>query len=257
MGTGLIFAAVVALWAAYFVPLALRRYDEASQSGTIEKFSGSMRVVGSQSSVGNQPSVAEQPGAAEPLITVAGRVAARRRRRTLLSLLAATAVVGSLAAFAVVAVWAPAIPGGLVLGWLITCRIQVRRELGISRPRRTGSDQDADPDDEHTVIISGQVEDYEPHRRHVMERVPLSEDELVEQVVDAIPLTTTVGGSLWDPVPVTLPTYVTKARAGRTIRTIEFGEPDAWTSGHVDGEDTEMPVAAGETDTQHRRAVGD
>jgi hypothetical protein len=34
-------------------------------------------------------------------------------------------------------------------------------------------------------------------------------------------------GSLWDPVPVTLPTYVHKPRAPRTIRTIDLGTDDA------------------------------
>ena len=29
-------------------------------------------------------------------------------------------------------------------------------------------------------------------------------------------------GSLWDPLPMTLPTYVNKARARRTVRTIEL-----------------------------------
>ena len=29
-------------------------------------------------------------------------------------------------------------------------------------------------------------------------------------------------GGLWDPLPVTLPTYVNKARARRTVRTIEL-----------------------------------
>ena len=39
------------------------------------------------------------------------------------------------------------------------------------------------------------------------------------------------GGSLWDPLPVTLPTYVTKPKARRTVRTIDLGEPGTWTSG--------------------------
>jgi hypothetical protein len=38
-------------------------------------------------------------------------------------------------------------------------------------------------------------------------------------------------GNLWDPVPVTLPTYVHKPRAPRTIRTIDLGSDDIQTSG--------------------------
>jgi hypothetical protein len=44
---------------------------------------------------------------------------------------------------------------------------------------------------------------------------------------------TTEGDSLWDPLPVTLPTYVTKPKARRTVRTIDLGEPGTWTSGRT------------------------
>ena len=38
--------------------------------------------------------------------------------------------------------------------------------------------------------------------------------------------------SLWDPVPVTLPTYVTKpAAARRTVRSIDLESSGVWTSG--------------------------
>ena len=36
------------------------------------------------------------------------------------------------------------------------------------------------------------------------------------------------GGSLWDPLPVTLPTYVIKPKARRTVRTIDLSEPGTW-----------------------------
>ena len=70
-----------------------------------------------------------------------------------------------------------------------------------------------------------------------------------------VPRLPTTGGALWDPLPVTLPTYVTKPRAGRIVRTIEFGQAGVWTSGHIEGEDTELPKAAEGAD-EHRRAVG-
>ena len=35
----------------------------------------------------------------------------------------------------------------------------------------------------------------------------------------------------WDPVPVTLPTYVGKAAAGRTVRTIDLDSTGVWSSG--------------------------
>ena len=44
-------------------------------------------------------------------------------------------------------------------------------------------------------------------------------------------------GSLWDPLPMTLPTYVNKARARRTVRTIELTGINS--SGH-DAADTAL-----------------
>ena len=71
-------------------------------------------------------------------------------------------------------------------------------------------------------------------------------------------------GTLWDPLPVTLPTYVTKpAAARRTVRTIELGEPGAWTSGHTEEStaiareaDAAAASARDAGEEPERRAVG-
>ena len=198
----------------------------------------------------------------------AARLAARRRRRTLLTLLAATAIVGGLVGFRVMPIWSIAIPAGLVLAWLVACRIQVRHERGIStervkRPKQVQAVQEAQEgavghhvdEDESTVIVSGQVEDVNPGRRHVMESTPLEADALDEQLVIAAPSVATTGELVWDPLPVTVPTYVTKPRAGRTVRTIDFAQPGAWTSGHVEGEDVELPSREPASEDAPRRAA--
>jgi len=72
-----------------------------------------------------------------------------------------------------------------------------------------------------------------------------------------------VDPTLWDPMPVTVPTYVTKpAVARRTVRTIDLGEPGAWTSGHTE-ESSELAREADaaaaterETAAEERRATG-
>ena len=44
-------------------------------------------------------------------------------------------------------------------------------------------------------------------------------------------------GALWDPLPVTLPTYVTKpAATRRTVRTIDLDATGVWTSGRTDAD---------------------
>lgn len=295
----MIIAFVVAVWAAYFVPLVLRRYDEASQNASVETSGSLGRVIRRPT-----PAAAEQPASPvdEPVEPVrasatsaprtldrpAARLAAKRRRRTLLTLLGTTILVGVLAATSVIAPFWVAAPVGLVVAWLVACRIQVRGERGLARvkaPRlpyipklgkipkvgafpkipRLGkvgkktkvgkkSTWVAD-DEEDTVIVSGQLEDINPGRKHQMEDVPLEVTALDDQIVIAVPSVATTGEALWDPLPVTLPTYVTKPRAGRTVRTIDFGQAGAWTSGHIEGEDVKLPQRGDESGDE-RRAVG-
>lgn len=327
---GLIVACVVAVWAAYFVPLVLRRYDDASSSSSLETLSPLSRVIarsGPRDSPAEQttepvpdrkdasvttphaegreirsgdresiqrldrealstiekPAPASRPTSARaPVSRTAAIIAARRRRRTLLTLLTALVVVGGLAVFSVVQpVWL-AVPAGLVVAWLVACRVQVRGERGLpgierpSRPgwlrrperparqkakaARTGRSAEAKArrgtaaEEEQTVIV--QLDDPEPERPHVMERAELTEDALDDQIVIAVPSVSTAGEALWDPLPVTLPTYVTKPRAGRTVRTIDFDAPGAWTSGHVEGEDVQLPGRHDSTEAP-RRASGE
>lgn len=314
--SGLIIAFVVVVWAAYFIPLALRRYDEASKHASVESAKGLSRVISRTSrttttrtaesqapqdqasedrttdrqvnDVPSAPPIIEKPAMRTP-DRPAARLAARRRRRTLLTLVAVTAVVAGLAAFSVVSPLWVAAPVALVVAWLVACRVQVRRERGLvrsgstrpkmsrptislpklpSRPARTGSARPKRPrlvrpapagataaDEEDTVVVSGQFEDVDPGRKHHMEDVPLEVDALDDQIVIAVPSISTAGEALWDPLPVTLPTYVTKPRAGRTVRTIDFSQPNTWTSGHIEGEDVELPKRDDDTGTE-RRAVG-
>jgi hypothetical protein len=270
----LIIAFVVAVWAAYFVPLVLRRYDEASKNASVETSGTQSRVIARPvaKSVSVSEPVVETPVAekvtpttARSLDRPAARLAARRRRRTLLTLLSATAVVGGLAGASVIAPFWFAAPVALVVAWLVACRVQVRAERGLSRvkapraPKLPKADKKkvasiAD-DEEQTIIVSGQFEDINPGRKHQMEDLPLEANALDDQIVIAVPSVSTTGEALWDPLPVTLPTYVTKPRAGRTVRTIDFGQAGAWTSGHIEGEDVELPKRSDDTGDE-RRAVG-
>ncbi|MCW2840960.1 MAG: hypothetical protein JWR55_2443, partial [Aeromicrobium sp.] len=312
--SGLIIAFVVVVWAAYFIPLALRRYDEASKNASVETTGGLSRVISRTRPQTATPAPvvadsADQPAAPERRVVTpaartidrpAARLAARRRRRTLLTLLAVTAVVGGLAGFAVIAPAYVAAPVALVVAWLVACRVQVRRERGVAAVNAPGVPKaDKAPkasrttkvrarlasaklpsakldrsaptkaktkvktktkakkaaDEEDTVIVSGQFEDVDPGRKHVMEDVALEADALDDQVVIAVPSISTAGEALWDPLPVTLPTYVTKPRAGRTVRTIDFSQPHTWTSGHIEGQNVELPRRDDDTG-EERRAVG-
>lgn len=296
--SGLIIAFVVVVWAAYFIPLALRRYDEASKDATVEGLGSLSRVItkpraqAAATDVAPEAVVATAPvKAARNLDRPAARLAAKRRRRTLLSLLAITAVVIGLAVTNVIAMPLIAAPVALIAAWLVACRVQVRGERGLSRekapragklkdrasslrakgakaaskapkPAKPAKSKNSDKavgataaDEEETIIVSGQFEDIDPGRPHVMEVVDLEADALDDKIVIAVPSVSSTGEALWDPLPVTLPTYVTKPRAGRTVRTIDFSQPNTWTSGHIEGEDVELPGRT-EDAGEHRRAVG-
>ncbi len=86
-------------------------------------------------------------------------------------------------------------------------------------------------------------------------------------VLDAVMVPTEDGGSLWDPLPVTLPTYVTKPKAKRTVRTIDLDEPGTWTSGRNEQDSAlvaeaevqraqQAEQAADEAPVEQQRAVG-
>jgi hypothetical protein len=289
VGTGLIVAFVVTVWAAYFVPLALRRYDEAHNHSALEALTPLSRVIRraptaheaddfeyTDDPIGTPSAVDEAAVSSPPRLTRASaRIAAARRRRVLLTLLFANAVIGALVGFAIIPLWSVAIPAGLLVAWLVACRIQVRREYGITStsergvrvarmpkfrvPRVRVGRSAAEDEDTVTIIVSGQFEDVDPGRKHVMENAPLEADALDEQLVIAVPSAASHGELVWDPLPVTLPTYVTKPRAGRTVRTIDFDAPGVWTSGHVEGEQTELPLPAdeGSSSDDQRRAAGE
>lgn len=261
----MIIAFVVAVWAAYFVPLVLRRYDEASKNASVETSGSQARVIARPASAAKpEPAVAESVEEPTPrtLDRPAARLAARRRRRTLLTLLTATALTGGLAGASVIAAFWVAAPVALVVAWLVACRLQVRAERGIARVKEpkapNGREKKATStahDEEQTIVVSGQFEDINPGRKHQMEDLPLEANALDDQIVIAVPSVSTTGEALWDPLPVTLPTYVTKPRAGRTVRTIDFGQAGAWTSGHIEGEDVELPQRSDDAGDE-RRAVG-
>jgi hypothetical protein len=210
----------------------------------------------------------------------AARAAARRRRHILTFLLISTIATSAAAYLAYVPKWSVAIPGGLTLAYLVLCRTQVRRESlhdfeVLTEQREESGDvtvvprravrveaQDGTPRQPSapvTTTIAARVDE------HGVADFDDTEDTVGIDValLDAIVIPTEDGGSLWDPLPVTLPTYVSKPKAKRTVRTIDLGEPGTWTSGRT-AEDTQIVArAAAEeaeaevaADTEQQRAVG-
>jgi hypothetical protein len=257
--SALIFVALAVAWAVYLIPKALKHHEDDLRSRTVDKFSTSMRVVASREPVDSrtarltvpgQPAVEAAPAAAPaatpaaiPATAVASRAAqaraTKRRRRVLALILLSCIAVGALAGFAMIPTPYVAIPAGLLVAWLVACRLMVKSE----RAARTPASRPA------TLADSAELVDDGP----VTEEIAVVEATAVREP-----------GS-WDPVPVTLPTYVSKEPAGRrSVRTIDLDSTGVWTSGH-DESDSRLareadeaekaagPIAAAE---EARRAAG-
>lgn len=281
--SGFLYVAIVVGWAVYLVPFALRRYDEATRHRSIDRFSSAMRVLGRREGAEQEPPQIVAPPAESPKPVLspaarkAARVAARRRRRVFLTLLLALVATCVAAGLGLAPWWSAAIPGGLVVLWLVLCRTQARREDAarenvpvhvrgadpVLTPRNVGVLQtrqepspvacmalpEVEPDDEPTVVL---------------QRADLEAAGAVASAASSGTRHDGEGqGSLWDPVPVTLPTYVHKPRAPRTFRTIDLGAPDVQTSGRTEDAParTSGPAAAHAEPAQPteptRRAVGE
>ncbi len=66
-------------------------------------------------------------------------------------------------------------------------------------------------------------------------------------------------GSLWDPLPMTLPTYVNKARARRTVRTIELTGINSSGHDHADtalAREAHDSATAKDAEAAQRKAAG-
>lgn len=165
-------------------------------------------------------------------------------------------VVTALAAAGVFSWWYVAVPGGLLVAWLVACRLMVKSERReASRPvRRTqapvaaAADEDGEPTQAHPVIHA----DLASGESSVI--LPAVDAELADD-----------DPSRWDMVPVTLPTYVTKPAASRrTVQQIDLDSTGVWTSGHSEAEsalartaqEIKQAEARAAEEAAHRRAVG-
>ncbi|HEX2895084.1 MAG TPA: hypothetical protein VHO29_13890 [Marmoricola sp.] len=285
--SGIIFVALAVGWAVILIPMALKRHDDEAMSRPVDTFSDSVRVVGASTAKRPAPEVAPvtAPAAAtQPAATPApasevvpvpvpvpasprqhrvtresARRAARRRRRVLVVLLLAFVADGVSSYLAVTPWWSTFVPAALVVAFLVVARLTVRAQ----QVRRAAPDQPvaptADPAAEPVEPVVATPHAVEPDLGPE-DTQGLSREELVEAV--AVPVLDE--GGLWDPLPITLPTYVTKARARRTVRTIEI--TGMTSSGH-DPADSELartaeeaakaePESTTDAEVEERKAAG-
>ena len=228
--TGLIFAAIAIAWLAYLVPHFVRRRDDESLPDVdpADRFADSMRIIRN----GTAPLLDQDleriptyevstPHTRRAAIRDLHRqemVAAARRRRVLLVLLATLSLVVGLCATGIVDWWTLAVPGGLLVAFVIGARVSVgaiRRSLDARYEQiRNGSN-------ESTIFLSREDLAAVTAAAAAAGKAGSSAADGTRSKTDP----SKSGGALWDPVPITKPTYVSKPLAPRTVRTIDLSGP--------------------------------
>ena len=257
----MIFAAIAIAWLAYLVPHYVRRRGDEPEleSDPADRFSENVHIVrhGTAPLLDQDLEPIAEYEVSTPLTRRAAiadlrrqdRLAATRRRRVLLVLLAVISAVIGVCAVGWLPWWSVAVPGGLLAVFFVVSRVSVhlmRRSL----------------DRRYNAIVSG------GHEKTVFLSRKKSDDSGPEaKVTDSAGDTAvqvaakdakSAAGGLWDPVPITMPTYVSKPLAPRTVRTIDLSGPDAASAArHNHPVIAEAPEAPAASAAENREADGD
>jgi hypothetical protein len=226
--SGLILVIIIALWGTLLVPALVRKHDSVTESRSVDRFSYALRilsrrtpyvpgrrdvVVPRRSKEARRPVVspapgfvAVLPGAAQAAHSPSRRVAAQRatlagkRRRTLLGLMLSVALCVGLAVTSGGRWWITvAISAVLSVMYVTHLRTEAQALAAIER-RRAQARRKAS-------------------RRATGERVPAAvrrrEPAAAEPLAAQAAVRDSVRDDSWAPMPVTLPTYVTKPVVSR------------------------------------------
>jgi hypothetical protein len=285
VGSGLILFAIVFAWLAVLIPMALRSHDNSSQAKSADRFSHAMRVLSRRSSrdvlvprrkyssLVVSETKSERPARIPEERQVEDEdydepvplTPAQRRARTL-AVLAGLALVtlGLWLAGVAVALYAHVVVDLLVVAFVGHCRRQavLRARLRTSRPRARAVAPAARPAVARPAArptrIAG-IPDRMPHRPAPLTAPLPAPAARYEDQQPAVAAAT--GTDSWDPVPVPVPTYVTKPAAPkRETRVLDLTKPGEWTAA-LEGEDVGLGIFDDGPELEdildRRRAAGD
>lgn len=228
--SALIFVALAVAWAVYLIPKALEHHEESVRTRTVDRFSRTMRVLARREPVSRRKAQLVRPGVASTETRAAAPAApavpetpeqlrarrraaaraAKRRLRVVTLILLANAVVVALAAFSVVGwVWC-AVPVGVLVAWLVACRLMVKRERAALPAARIPAE----------TVAPAPTRPHDVTEEHAPVDAPVADGAGSGPDPDA-----------WDPVHPVLPTYVSKPVARRTVSQIDLDSTGVWSSG--------------------------
>ncbi len=211
--TGVIFGVIAAAWLIYLVPYFLhqRGLPDEDEEEEVLASPDSVTIVrpGDDLAVADDGVEVSTPLTRKAKLTELAaieRQAAKRRRRVLIVLFAMQVVAIGVVAFGFGVWWDAFIPTALIAAFLVIARVSVRTLRADLRQRAERIEASSD---EETVVIKLTSEDVAGHEQSV---------EVTEPVGNV--------GSLWDPIPITRPTYMSVPIAPRTVRTIDLTPPE-------------------------------
>lgn len=284
MGSSIIYVAILGLWALYLIPLILRRHDELNESRSVDRFSTAMRILSRRTPTTDRryvvmpkreksrPVLDDGPRPRKDRARPASRPAPRpvrtapvsaraammaRRRRLLTVLMFCTLALGAATPLTPVPWWAPAVGALVLVAFAVHLRVQARRESELRR--------------RHTKVherVAGRSRRIDSAQRVVEVRKQRDLERLEEQAAEehAAWLAEQENARLraereaevagWQPVPMTLPTYVTKPKARPTSRVIDLTKPGRWADEARRTPIVEEPVASPSEGVYDDRAAG-
>jgi len=219
VGSGLIYALLIGMWAVYFIPRWLRRHEELSESRSIERFDRAMRILSRKDPTPDRRYVVMPP---RPVPTRRATSVAVRRRRVLAVLLLATVLVAVTSPLTPVPWWGALAGAGVVLGYLVHCRLQARTRHQVDRTRaavrqRSRSRLMRFDAIERLMTVRRELAEERAAEQRRWEEAEAAERALREEEERR----RAAAEAGWNPVPVPLPTYVSKPVAPRRATATE------------------------------------
>lgn len=227
MGSGLIYAIIIVVWAAYLMPSWLRRHDDAFGSRSVSKYRQAMRVV-------SKGTEAEIP------VTEAERVEARerlrQRRMTVLVILASTFIITlTLAVLGAVAFWMPL--AVLALGGIYISNVRKSVVAGAIQAQRMAAAEKAQRSKSTPrVFDQNAVVREKPRQATII--TPVEPSEVAQST------TVNIVDAGWQPTETPLPTYATAPKAVRPHRVIDLTKPGEWTQAQREAEEARLAAIA-------------
>ena len=200
----------------YFVPRWVRRHEELSEARSVERFSRAMRILSRRPPTPDQRYVVMPRREDQQVRAQSRRVAplAMRRRRILAGLALTTLVVSVATPLSRVPWWAPVVLLVITVGDVVHLRIQARRHGDVTRTResvRRRARLRLRRFDSVERILAARETLTQERAAALAERLAAEASAEASAREEAERLAAAAAG--WQPVPVPLPTYVSKPKA--------------------------------------------